>query len=728
MAEPALAQQKKQLSPAELSARLKELEKRVAALSSRLQELQSRDFGSALDLRFNRALANLPQEAVELSSGKKIGGMAREELLAFMMKYRPSDANQVIAHLQRAIWKAEALQDEMRKVGLEYFNGDEPYQRIFILGIPAWKTIIETAGQLYQGMKKDEEQRFGSDIALLRKSKGEKKGEREQELKKSAFALKARLDELEAKAEGLATTVKLRESKVWRKADTDEEKKAAAREALQYAKTAKALRAELLEIVEKAKELKLGGRELQSSWAAAWGASDPMLMADTLERTARALELKAERAEALCGVKPYPTIGAQRFFPVEIGGQKGYIDAERGILIEESEENSREFRKLFNMVEKGKKRVFLSSDELWEFVPLLPKLDSILKTVKIWKAEGYKEGMMLNIELNILFSGLDLTIMSKVPATTAARVTGRELASAIGKGAAGRLAMTTAERDVFLTALQLGETEFKNLWRIARSPSGGGLGWTRVCAELADMAGGKAITAELVSQYLARQTGKNWFARTFWVGRKGAAEFVSEGLILTSRNRFRNRVLAEIANELRGTISQDAGKELMEMLGKATLSHAERRVAADTVFLAFTSFSPKAQQSLLALVRKEGWPYVVREIRRDVALAERQGVGNATLTGMKKGLGRLVPEYEAAFGYEALARHILGSSAMYFVVAPVLWTNALKILMSFVSKEYVGKPPASEAETVNAFDRESMAADERAGRAAGERVKRRSQK
>ena len=682
-------------------------------------------------MKFLRASAALPQELVELSAGKRIKDMPREDILAYLMKYRPSEANLVIAHLKRAIWKAEQLHEEMKRVGLEYFNGDDLYRDFFILHVPEWKTILETASQLFLGMKREEEERYGSDIALLRKPKGGTKGEREQELRKAALALKSRLNGLGPNVEGLLADVKLKESTLWRSAKTGKEMKNAAEEALKHAGQAKALRAEFLEIIEKAGELRLLGRELQSVWGASLGSNAPVLMADSLERDARSLELKAEKAEGLCGVEPYPTIGAQRYIPVEIGGQKGYIDKKKGLLITENEEDAREFKRLskkfFGKIEAGKKRLLLTPDELWEFVPLLPKLDAILKTVKIWKEQGYQKGMMTNIEINILFAGLDLTIMSKVPTTTAARVTGRELASSIGSEA-GNLAMTSVERRAFMTAFDLKEAEFYNLWRIARPPSGSGLGWGRACRELAEMAGAREITPALMRKYVLRQTGENYLVKKAWVLRKGTADFVSESLSITSRKRFRGRVLAEIANELKSTIHHESGQRLKQLLDASSLTWGERKTAQDAFFLTFTSFSPKAQKALLARVEKRGWPEIAGRIRKDVEMAQREGVKDYVRVGTQRGLGRLVPEYNAALGYEALARHMFSSSAMYFVVAPVVWTNALNVLGTLMPKEYVAMPPPPKPEEINPFDRELGVLDERARRAAEARAKRRPQK
>ena len=692
MAEPALAQNKKQLRE----------------FSNRLMTIET-DFNLFLD-------------RMELA-GKRAGfpfnpnkpGFGPEGMLIHLMFVSPQEARMLIRDLNSLVKRAEELKGQINGAAAHALMNSERYQLIYFGAIPELRAVFDTAKEMYGKQKLDQE-------AKMRLELSKTKGQREQEQVEEAYKLHARLEEIGAEAGKLRLRLRKRE-------DVSEE--------------AAVLREEVQGIAASARELERKARATQSTLSAWWGLSEAGVKSRFLQGQAETLERSLSEIEGLGKLRKYPTIGEPEG-PIRPYGPKvvrvpgtaldrliapeqfRYLDLERGQVITGLEVQS--LAEMYARRARGERREkFFDVNEFYELVPLLPKLDAILKEVKIMREQGPSGRGILSITLNLAFAGLDLTIVGKVATTTGARVTGRELASSIGKQG-GRLAMTRPEMDTFMLAFGLEEREFQDLWRIARPPSGGGLGWRRVCRDLAEMAGERELTTDIIRQYIRQQTGGR-VGRYAWAAKSATKDFLSSTLTFAGKERFRQRVLAEISNELRSTMNQQAGKELYDALrNTAGLTVRDRRAASDALFLTFTSFSPKAQASLLNLVRERGWGFVAREIRRDIATAEREGFKDAAVSvGTKRGLARLVPEYEAAFGVGPVMKHLAGSSVMYLAVAPAVWGAAMKTLgWAFRGSEYVGRPPANEAEAMNAFDRDMIALEERARKAAEERSKKRA--
>ena len=689
MAEPALAQNKKQLS--EFSNRLMTIETDFNLFLGRMELA-----GKRAGFPFN---PNKP-------------GFGPEGMLIHLMFVSPQEARMLLRDFNSLVKRAEEVRGQIIGTGAQGLVNSERYQMIYLGIIPELKAVFDTAKEMYGKQKLDQE-------AKVRLELSKTKGQREQEQVGEAYALRERLNDIDAAADRLLLRLRKREN---------------------VTEMASILREEVQGIAAKARELEIKARATQSRLSAWWGLSEAGIKARFLQGQAETLELKLARIEesgrpTSIGepegyMRPWqpkvvrvPGTSIDRLIAPE---QFHYLDLERGQVITGLGVQS--LAESYARMARGERREkFFDVREFYELVPLLPKLDAILKDIKIMRESGVSGSGVLSITLNLVFAGLDMTIVSKVATTTGARITGRELASSIGKQG-GRLAMTRPEMDTFMVAFGLEEKEFKDLWGLARPPSGGGLGWRRVCRELAEFAGEQEITADVIRKFLRQQTGGR-AGRYAWAAKSATKDFLSSTLTFAGRERFKQRVLAEISNELRSTINQQAGKELYEALrNTAGLTVRDRRAASDAIFLTFTSFSPKAQASLLNLVRERGWSFVAREIRKDIAAAEREGLKDAAVSvGTKRGLGRLVPEYEAAFGVAPVIKHLAGSSAMYFAIAPAVWGTAMKALgMAFKGKEYVGKPPSNEAEAMNAFDREMMALEERARKAAEERSKKRA--
>jgi|GEM_PF-6852524 len=680
MAGPALAQNKKQLS--EFSNRLMTIETDFNLLLERM-ELAGKRAGFTLN-------PNKP-------------GFGPEGLLVHLMFASPQEARMLSRDFNSILRRAEELKGQMSGAGAHALMNSERYQLIYIGLIPEIQAVFDTAKEMFNKQRLDQEARVKLEIA-------KPKNQREREQVEEAYALRERLNNIDRAADLLRLRLRKR-------GDITE--------------AASILREDVREIAAKAKELEVKARATQSRLSAWWGLSEAGIKARFLQGQAETLELKLARIEESSRptsigepegyARPWqpkvvrvPGTSIDRLIAPE---QFHYLDLERGQVITGLGVQS--LAESYARMARGERREkFFDIREFYELVPLLPKLDAILKDIKIMRERGVSGPGALSITLNLVFAGLDMTIVSKVAATTGARVTGRELASSIGKQG-GRLAMTRPEMDTFMIAFGLEEKEFKDLWSLARPPSGGGLGWRRVCKDLAEMAGEREITADVIRKYLRQQTGGR-VGRYAWAAKSATKDFLSSTLTFAGKERFRQRVLAEIANELRSTIDQAAGKKLMEALkNTAGLTVRDRRVASDAVFLTFTSFSPKAQQSLLELVSQKGWGYVAREIRKDIVAAEREGLRDAAVSvGTKRGLARLVPEYEASFGVAPIIKHMAGSSATYFVLAPAVWGTTMRTLgWAFRGSEYVAKPPANENEAMNAFDREMMSLEKRAGEA-----------
>jgi len=678
-------------------------QKKIQELLKKLEAVVRVDLGIVHDDKFRKAANGVMGRLAESDPD-----MTMQEFLATLMRTHPEDAKDIIRHMNGAIRKGNALMEEIKEIGTEYMN--EPVYQKAYKKILDTEILLDVARDIYNKEKQDQEAGIRALLSASRKGLNKEMLEEASELKTRMTELMDIATELEKKAQELSARSKQLEKpgRVW----SEEEKKKRAgqleklhKERSELIDAINEMRMEISGIAEYASEIEKRARSNQSKISAWWGLSEAGIQARHLLGSAEVLGNKLNEIEGRMGIRPYPTIGEQSFYkPLRpkvlqvpgtgvdkliVPGQLHYLDLERGNII--NEVGVQALDQMYLRLAKGERRIrFLEPAEFWELVPLLPKFDAILKDMKVWKEHGYPEGFVVRVMLNLAFAGLDVTIIGKLATTTGARVTGRDLASSIAKNG-GRFALTRAERDVFLEALQgLEKKDFADLWRLARPPSGGGLGWRRVCNDLARFAGSRRITASIIEEYVHQQTKSMLGIRHIWRAKAGTRDILSSSRALTGKERFMQRVYAEIPNELRKTIDRNAGKELMAHLRSASLSMTERRIARDSVFLVSTSFSPRAQRALLKVVREKGWRYVAREIRSEIYAAEKQGIENALSVGMKKGLGRVVPEYHAAYGVGPLLKHVFGHSAAYFVIAPIVWLGAMKVLGEVFPEKKVG--------------------------------------
>jgi len=299
-----------------------------------------------------------------------------------------------------------------------------------------------------------------------------------------------------------------------------------------------------------------------------------------------------------------------------------------------------------------KKEPMKAEDFFNLIMPVIPALDAAVTEVQTWREKGYQKNGAMKVMLYLAFAGMDMAFMGQLATRTAARATGRQLAVSL-TNAGSRRVITAAEKDVFETALrELKPKEIKDLLRLAR-PSGG-KGWSRVMEELSVMAGEKEITGDVLRAYL-KEAASEGARRAAWRAKAGTIDFFSN-MGFFEREHFRKRVEAEFFNEMRMTIDFDIAKKTMESLAKAKLTQAEQRIASDSVFYVYTSFSRKTQQAFLGLVEKKGWREIIREARKDIVAAKNAKIADSFGSGARSALERMLPQYSRSFHYAPIHR------------------------------------------------------------------------
>ena len=326
-------------------------------------------------------------------------------------------------------------------------------------------------------------------------------------------------------------------------------------------------------------------------------------------------------------------------------------------------------------------------------MPIISSLDAAVTEVQVMWDKGISWKGTGKVVLYLALAATEVVFVGQIAAKSAARTTGRQLASSLSK-AEGRLTVTQAQRDVFETALrELKPGEVRDLLRLARP--GKGPGWHRMMEELAKKAGRSEITGDVMRAYMKETMGASRLGRAAFRTRHGIADFYSN-LGFFSRENFRERVQAEFFNELRLALDVKAGRAVAESLRSAGLGRIQSRIASDALFYTSTSFSRGTQKAFARLVQEQGWPKIIRELRKDILLAKKAGAKDTFGAGVRSGLERLLPKYSRSFHYAPM--HRLAEYGIFLAIAPHAFDALLGMATGIAQK--ANKTPENPVQTI----------------------------
>jgi hypothetical protein len=276
--------------------------------------------------------------------------------------------------------------------------------------------------------------------------------------------------------------------------------------------------------------------------------------------------------------------------------------------------------------------------------------------------------------LNVAFLALDVAAVGQVVVRTSMR-----------RAATGKFIRTAEERAVFYDAMsKLKDSEAKRLLNIARDKRS----WATVVKELHELAKGGSITDEVLRQYVAREWGGGYTRRALRRMGRGVKDFMGNALAPLSKRRYQQRMVAEFFNEMRNTTRMATVRELAA--SAAALSIREQRIAARAVFSTMASFSPRSQEALLKIVKKEGgWKKLLKYVAEEAQLSRKANPADPLGESVRRALMRMLPEYKRSLTWGKDFR--MFEFFVFSLAVPAATYKPLEMLVEWLGGKIIAK-------------------------------------
>jgi hypothetical protein len=359
-------------------------------------------------------------------------------------------------------------------------------------------------------------------------------------------------------------------------------------------------------------------------------------------------EEKIETLEML--ILLIPVVGPVYSLGVDVKRIKERLDILKEVKEMEKEMQAlllAEAKRLENDLEENKET--LSPEEI-HF--MLEEIDARKKAAGDWK-EWAKEGAMVTMDL--AFLGLDVFFIGSFVVKSGARWAGRDALMVMQKEVAAGKLVTTVEKDIMVKAMtELSTDEFKHFLRIAKDKGG----VRKVVEEMAEAAGKKEITTDLMKGYLKKNPLPKGIKGAYKKGKAWVNEVIEieDGLSMFSKQKFRKRVIVRFYQDLIPNIDFKAVAELSDLMHAAKLGKTGEKYAVDTIFSTMLSFDKLPQQKLLQGL-KEGkftWKEIISGIaEEEKALMAKEAVvmegDSLRAMATRNVLQDLLPSYKIAY-------------------------------------------------------------------------------